>query len=508
MSLEVRNLSKSFSGVCVLDRVNLSVNAGEVRAFLGGNGSGKSTLIKILSGYHRPEPGGSVRIGGHDVRFGSTQASYRLGCRVIQQDGDLISDLSVLENLFLTSGYPVRWGTVRRREALRQARIDIDRLGLDLDPLARVGELSSTERTSVALVRALRDDLRFPAKLLILDEPTATLPIAEVNHLAAIVRRVAERGVGVLYVSHRLEETFAVADSVTILRDGVVVKTGPLTGESEESLARHITGFEVKGFSRVTSTTTRRERDAVLSVSNLRSGVLREVNVEVRPSEIVGLAGITGSGRERLLGAIFGATTRESGTVVVRGREVASFDPYDAVQAGLALLPADRKEKSGLMELTARENLTLANLAPFFRHGWLSTGVERDEVAQWSDQLGVVPSNAHERSLATFSGGNQQKLLFAKWLRCVPAVLLLDEPTQGVDVAAKSQIHSLIARVADEGAGIMVSSSDLIELASLCHRVLVLHEGAIIAEVPQSEHSLHQLTELALGAAVKPLVAL
>lgn len=503
----MHNLSKEFSGIRVLDGVELSVKAGEVRAFLGGNGSGKSTLIKILSGYHRPEPGGSVTIGGQALRFGSTQLSYRIGCRVIQQDGDLIGELSVLDNLCLTAGFPVRFGTVRRREALRQARADIAQLELDLDPHALVSELSLTERTSVALVRALRDDSRFPARLLILDEPTATLPIAEVNHLAAIVRRVAERGVGVLYVSHRLEETFAVADSVTILRDGVVVKTGPLEGENEGSLARLITGFDVKEFSRLASGPTHDASPSLLKVANLKSGVLHNVNFEVRPGEIVGLAGITGSGRERLLGAIFGAVSRGQGLVTVGGRPVSNFNPHDAVRAGMAFLPADRKEKSGVMDMSARENMTLANLAPFFQRGWLSAGGERREAATWAERLGVMPRNATEKPLATFSGGNQQKLLFAKWLRCRPSVLLLDEPTQGVDIAAKYQIHELVANVADEGAGIVVSSSDLIELASLCHRVLVLHEGGIVAEVPQSEHSLSLLTELALGAAVKESVA-
>ncbi len=494
----MQGLSKDFVGVRVLFNVDLKVAPGEVRAFLGGNGSGKSTLIKIISGYHRPEPGGTVEIGGRPLRLGSKQSSYRLGCRVIQQDGDLISDLTVFDNLCLTSGYPSRWGTVRRRYAEALAAQEIERLDLKFKPSDRVGDLTMAERTGVALVRALQRDERYPAKFLILDEPTATMPSQDVDHLAKIVRRVAAQGVGVLYVSHRLQEIFAVADQVTVIRDGRIVVTSDVRHQTERSLAELISGHEIRKVS-VRNAAPASEANALLTVRKLVAGPIREVSLQVAAGEIVGVVGITGSGREALLASIFGAAVRTAGHVNIEGRTLPQSRTDLSVARGMAFLPADRKVHGGVMDLSARENLTLANLGPFWRRGWLSLRTERAEARVWLERLDVHPRDGLERPLATFSGGNQQKLMFAKWLRCRPKIFLLDEPTQGVDVSAKEEIHQLILDIAKSGSAVLICSSDLEEITAVCHRVLVLHEGQIVCEVNHSQVSMDILTNLVLG---------
>jgi ribose transport system ATP-binding protein len=509
-ALDVADLSKRFSGITVLSRVSLEVAPGEVHALLGGNGSGKSTLIKVLSGYHRPEPGSQVRVGGRELHFGSPHAAYRLGCRFVHQDGGLVDELSVTDNLALTAGYPRRWGTIRDRAARHSARAALAELGLAIDPAIRVGDLPSASRTEVAVVRALRKDEHAPVRLLVLDEPTATLPVKEVRQLLDTVRRVAAQGVAVLYVSHRLQEAFDVADRVTILRDGQKIATEPIGALSHDRLVAFITGEEPPGGTAgrpagsagvMSSASPRRapmRGKPLFTVTSLRAAPLRDLSFTAGSGEIVGLAGITGSGRESVLGAVFGVTGR-SGTIVAGERAVPPLRPDLAISAGIAHLPADRKKQSGLTELTATENLTLVNLAPFWRKGWLWHSREAAETRTWVEQLGVRPSAAGAKPLSTFSGGNQQKILFAKWLRCRPRVLLLDEPTQGVDVGAKAEIHRLIEASADEGAAVVVSSTDFEELAAVCHRVLVLHEGRLAAELPRAELSAASISRYVLG---------
>ena len=503
-ALEVADLSKRFSGVTVLRKVSLEIAPGEVHALLGGNGSGKSTLIKILSGYHRPEPGSRVLISGEELHFGSPQSSYRLGCRVVHQDGGLVDELSVTDNLSLTAGYPCRWGTIRDAAARRSAAEALRQLGLDIDPRTPVGDLSAASRTEVALVRALREDAQAPVRLLVLDEPTATLPVKEVRQLLDTVRRVAARGVAVLYVSHRLREAFDVADTVTVLRDGRKVTTEPISGLSHDQVVTLITGLGAEEIQArpTASAPARAAAEPVLSVAALRADPVRDLSFTVGAGEIVGLAGITGSGGEIVLGSIFGVTARGGGSVAVGGRRLPPRRPDLAIQAGTAHLPADRKALSGIMELTATENLTLVNLAPFWRGGWLWHHRETAEMKEWTDRLGVRPRAGAMRLLSTFSGGNQQKILFAKWLRCSPRLLLLDEPTQGVDVAAKGEIHRLVQAAADQGTGIVVSSTDFDELAAICHRVLILHEGRLVAELREADISPANITRYALGTAL------
>lgn len=504
LSLEVHGLSMEFSGVEVLHDVELAVKAGEVRAFLGSNGSGKSTLIKILSGYHRPKGGATVAIGDRLLKFGSSLHSYRLGCRVIQQEGDLIGDLSVIDNFCLTGGYPSRWGTVRTRTAQRRAADKLDLLELAVNPRSLVSDLTMAERTGVALARALRDDDQFPVKLLILDEPSATMPTHEVMHMTGIVRRVAEQGVGVLYVSHRLAETFQVADSVTVIRDGRIIVTSDVAEQTEASLAALITGYGIEPVGVGAAKTVRSASNAaVLDVSSMSAGVMKDISFSAHRGEVLGIAGLTGSGRESLLGTLFGASAR-SGAVTVDDHELPPQRPDIAVAMGVAFVVADRKALGGAMDLSARENISLVRLAPFWRRGWLRGGNERREAQEWFKRLQISPSDGVELPLATFSGGNQQKVMFAKWLRVRPKVFLLDEPTQGADVAAKAEIHRMILDIAQSNTAVVVSSSDVEELVALSDRVLVLRDGTLVEEIVRPHVSARNVTMSALGVSGAP----
>ena len=499
LSLEIHGLSMEFSGVEVLREVDLEVRAGEVRAFLGSNGSGKSTMIKILSGYHRPKSSATVSIGGRPLKFGSSVHSYRLGCRVIQQEGDLIGQLSVLDNFYLTGGYPRNWGTVRSRSARRKAIETFELLELDVDPSSLVSELTMAERTGVALARALRDDERYPVRLLILDEPSATMPTHEVAHMTAIVRKVAAQEVGVLYVSHRLAETFQVADSVTVIRDGRIIITSNVAEQSEVSLASLIAGYGIDVVKTETERTRQLDDDKpVLEAVDLVSEVMNGVSFSARRGEVLGISGLTGSGREALLGAVFGAGPR-SGSVTVDGRDLPPERPDVAVMMGVAFLVADRKSLGGAMNLSARENMSLVSLSQYWRRGWLRSTQEKRETQEWFNRLQISPSDGIELPLATFSGGNQQKVMFAKWLRVYPKVFLLDEPTQGADVTAKAEIHKMILDIARSDSAVVVSSSDVDELVAISDRILVLRDGKVAEQIAGVNASARSVTMSALG---------
>jgi ribose transport system ATP-binding protein len=485
-ALDVVGLSKSFTRTRALAGVSLSIAPGEVHALLGQNGSGKSTLIKILSGYHAPDPGGSVRVGGEELHFNAPVQSYRLGCRVVQQDLGLVSSLSVLDNMALTSGFPTVAGTIRPRASAAQAREDLRKLNLDIDPRTPVAKLTASQRTGVAVARALRDDPSYPPRLLILDEPTATLPVDEVDSLLEMVESMASTGVGVLYVTHHLGEVFRVGHRLSVLRDGVVVGSGPVGAFDQQSLVQLLVGEELaeeESAARAERAARHVDQPPVLEVRDLSGGAVRGVSLSVSPGEIVGVAGLRGSGRDDLLPRVFGCLPRTDGNVSVAGVELKEGRPDLAIGRGVAYLAPDRKTSGGVMNMTARENLTMPDLTPFWKGLRLRRKLETQRTMEWFKRLGVRPAGAYEQALSIFSGGNQQKILFGKWLSQRPSVFLLDEPTQGVDVGAKADLHRELRTAAAEGAAVVISSSDLEELADLCDRVLVLVDGRIAAEL-------------------------
>ncbi len=486
-ALEVANLSKAFPGVLALDRVSLEVEPGEIHALVGHNGSGKSTMIKILAGCEMPEKGAEIRIGGATLSLGSPHSSYAAGCRFVHQDLGLIESMSIADNICLTGGWETTLATIHPKAALRRAAAALDAIGLDVDPARPVGELSAAAQTGVAVARALLPEEGAEISLLVLDEPTATLPMNEVENLLEVVRTAAGRGVGILYVSHRLGEVIDLADRVTVLRDGREIVTLPARDLTQTDLATAMLGFElehVPTLGEVKDVTA--GESTPLKVDGLAAGVLREVSFEVRSREIVGVAGIDGSGRDQLLPAIFGSLPRRGGSVRVSGASLSGRNPRESIRSGLTYVPADREHHAALPTLPARENVTVANLGPVSRHGGMRLRAERKDVARWFDRLDVRPADAFEEPFESFSGGNQQKLVLARALRCDPTVLLLEEPSQGVDVGAQARLHVEINDFAEAGGAVLVSSSDADELARLCQRVLVFQFGRIVAELSRA----------------------
>lgn len=492
--LTIRGLSKTFVSTRALRDVDFDLRAGEIHALIGQNGCGKSTLIKILAGFHQPDPGVEIRLAGQELDLARTADSHDAGFRFVHQDLGLVGSLSTVENLMLgrevttARGGRIRWDAERRDAERRMAD-----LGYRFDVLRPVVELGAAERTGVAIARALWD--WEAARVLVVDEPTASLPREEVATLFAALERVRRAGLGVIYVSHRLDEIFAIGDRVTVLKDGTLVGTWNVADITQDDLVSSMIGGEElrkRGEGEV-----RPDAEVVLSTSGLCGTVVDNVDLEARRGEVVGIAGLTGSGREEILPLLFGAASR-TGDVLVGGRSVPSR-PRGAMRAGLALVPADRRGHGAVLGMTVRENTSLTHLRPFSTWlGFLSRARENREAEEWIQRLDVRPDSA-EAIFALLSGGNQQKVVLAKWLRRQPKVLLLDEPSQGVDVGAKAVIHALARQVAQDGACVVIASSDDAELCDTCDRVLVMRDGHIVAEVEGARLTAEELGRLQLG---------
>jgi ribose transport system ATP-binding protein len=477
--LGIHGLSKTFPGTLALDQVDFDVRHGEVHGLVGQNGSGKSSLVKVLAGYHDPDPGTRIVLDGETVEIGDGSASRALGLRFVHQDLGLVQDLSTVENLALGEGFDtgfagrIRWGA-QRRDATERIRA----LGYDFDVRLPIRELGAAERTGVAIARALHHWEE--ARVLVVDEPTASLPRHEVKILFEAIRRVRDKGLGVIYVSHRLDEVFDIADRITVLRNGRKVGTWDTSVLDQAQLVSFMVGgaeLKPRGIREDAP-----ERRPMLRARGLYGAVVHSVDLTAFSGEVLGIAGLTGSGREEILRLLFGALPRD-GEVTVEDEVVPAGRPHAAVKAGIALVPADRHAAGTITELTVRENTTLTDLK---RHSGRAARLlrrqERDEVHEWITTLEIQPKRP-EAVLATVSGGNQQKIVMAKWLRMMPRVLLLDEPTQGVDVRAKATIHSLAREVASEGTAVVIASSDHAELCDTCDRVLVMRDGEIVEEI-------------------------
>lgn len=475
-ALEIRGLSKTFTGQRALVHVDLELQPGEIRALVGQNGCGKSTMIKVLAGYHDPDPGAEVHVDGQPLALGTTGAGDHAGLRFVHQDLGLVPTLDTCDNLAMGHGYERnRMRLISWRREQRLARETLRDLGYDFDVRQPTSHLVVSQRTAIALARAL-SPRSTPPRVLVLDEPTANLPATEIKRLFEVVRSVRDRGVAVLFVSHHLDEVFGLCDTVTVLRDGRHVITRPVEGLDEDALIALMIGRTLEEFP-APAEAVGEVGEPVLRVRDVHSGVLAGVDLDVRPGEIVGIAGITGSGREEIALALFGGVPR-TGTVTVAGRKVEEHRPDRAVAAGLALVPAERHANAAFLESTLRENVSIVNPGAFLSRGLLSRRREVSEVTTWLQKLKVRPPHP-ERALATLSGGNQQKVMLARWMRQKPTVLVLDEPTQGVDVGAKADIHVLVEEAAAQGAAVVIVSTDHSELTRLAERVVVLRNGRV-----------------------------
>lgn len=499
-AIELSGISKSFTGVPVLTDVSFCVRAGSLHALLGGNGSGKSTTLKILAGVHRADPGGTIRVHGtrHDARDYSPATARAVGLRFVHQELGLVPDLTVSENFALDGGFPRRFGPAVAWGALhRSTQEQLDRAQVPVDARTRVRELRPSERTLVAIARALRDSDRGRHITLVLDEPTASLPQHEVDVLLRALRDCRDRGQTIVYVSHRLTEVLEIADQISVLRDGAVTVDIPASRASQASLIEAMTGTSVA----VPARRTREEADpvgpSVLKVQGLSAGALRCADLEVAAGEVVGLAGLVGSGRTSLLRALFGDLPVRSGTVAIDGQAVTVRGPAEAIALGIALVPEDRVGDAAFLDRPLWENVSAASAGDYWS-GWrMDRGRERRDAVALLDRYDVRAASA-DAPFASVSGGNQQKAVLARWFHRAPRLLLLDEPTQGVDAAARADIHRFVRAQVTGGSAALVASSDAEELAELCDRVIVLLEGctsAVLSGAELTDARISQLTQ-------------
>jgi ABC-type sugar transport system ATPase subunit len=496
--LEARRLVKTFPGVRALDGVDLTCRPGRVHALLGENGAGKSTLVRCLTGNMAPDAG-EILLEGRPVRFQDPRDALALGITAVYQELTVLPDMSVLDNVLLGQER-TRRGLLQRAGQRRVAREVLARVGLeDVDLNARAETLSLANQQLVEIARALARRTR----LLILDEPSAVLSGDKLESLFDVVRTVASQDVAVIYISHRLEEVGALADDITVLRDGRDVSSGVAADYDVARIIREMVGRDVDT---VFPPLPQPGHDVVLKVRDLvpggGRGSVAPIDLDVRAGEIVSVAGLVGSGRSRLLRTLAGAAPRDAGTVEVAGRRVRS-SVRDAVAAGIALVPEERKTDGLVMPLPVRANTTLASLGSVASGGWLSPRRERDAFGIEQRRLQIRAAGP-DQGTWQLSGGNQQKIVLAKWLRTQPKVLLLDEPTRGIDVGAKTEIYRIVRELAAAGMAVVVVSSDLPEVTGLAHRVIVCRQGQVVGELSGADIAEEKIMNLALGLSEVP----
>jgi rhamnose transport system ATP-binding protein len=489
--LEVRDVTKSFGAVAAVRGCSFPLYPGEVHALVGENGAGKSTMVKILAGVHRPDTG-TLLADGHEVWFHGPGDAKNAGIAVIYQEPTLFPDLSVAENIAMGAHPLGRFGMIDRPAMRATAQELFDRLGVGIDPSRPARGLSIADQQIVEIAKAIGAH----ARVLIMDEPTAALSAVEVERLFSVVRALRDDGAAVLFISHRFEEITALCQRVTIMRDGAHVSTDVVEDVTVDDMVRRMVGRDLDALFPKQDVVP---GEVVLAVDGLtRDGVLREVSFTVRAGEIVALAGLVGSGRSEVVQAVFGVDSRDSGTVSVGGTAVRPNSSRAAMAAGMALVPEDRRQQGLVMDLSIQRNVTLPRSGALASLGFLWGGGERAEAARWTKRL-----QTKYRSLAdtagTLSGGNQQKVVLAKWLATKPKVLIVDEPTRGIDVGTKAEVHRLMSQLAADGVAVLMVSSELPEVLGMADRVLVMREGRIVAEIPRAEATEETVMYAAMG---------
>jgi ribose transport system ATP-binding protein len=491
--LDARGIGKRYPGVQALRDVDMTVHRGEVLAIIGENGAGKSTLMKILAGVETPDEG-RINFNGQAVRIDSVQTALGHGIALMHQELNLVPNLDVAGNIYL-GREPRRFGLLDGRRIQRDARRVLEQIGLDCSPAMPVGRLPIGRQQMVEIAKALSVD----AQVLIMDEPTSSLSLHETEQLFRVARQLRDRGVSIVYISHRLGEVRQIADRVAVLRDGQ--NAGELQGQKIEydRMVRLMVGRDI---SRFYDHQPRTPGDSLLSVKRLRTAAHpnQEVSFELRRGEVVGLAGLVGSGRSELLQTIFGITPAEGGTVHVAGRVVAGTSPARAIRRGLALVPEDRKSEGLIEALSIRANLSLVRLGRDSRLGFVDRGRSRELSKGVMERLRIkAPSD--QQIVRYLSGGNQQKVVLGKWLANEPRVLLLDEPTRGIDVGSKEEIYRTMEQLADRGITVLFASSEMEEVLGMSDRVLVMHEGRLAGGLGRDELSEQAVMQLATGRA-------
>jgi rhamnose transport system ATP-binding protein len=477
--LELRDIRKNFGAVVALRSGTLTVQAGSIHALIGENGAGKSTLVKIVAGLYQRD-GGEFRLDGEDVDFASTAASKAAGVAVIYQEPTLFPDLSVTENVFMGRQPVGRFGRIDRRAMRAEVEQLFQRLAVRIDPDRPAEGLSIADQQVIEIAKAVSLD----AKLLIMDEPTAALSGVEVDRLFAIARSLRDEGRALVFISHRFDEVFALCDTVTVMRDGSYIGTSPIAETNVDAIVHQMVGREV------TDLFPKLEAEIgppLLEVEGLSSaGVFHDITFTVRAGEIVGLAGLVGAGRSEVARAIFGVDGYDDGTVRLDSAPVPKGSPARAMEQGLALVPEDRRRQGLVLDSSVAQNTTMAIRDRLANAGIITSASENSAARIWASRL-EVKTNALSTPAGTLSGGNQQKVVLGKWLATEPQVLIIDEPTRGIDVGTKAEVHRLLSELAGRGMGILMISSELPEVLGMADRILVMREGRITAEIQRAD---------------------
>jgi rhamnose transport system ATP-binding protein len=478
-ALELRSISKAFGAVVALANASLTLQRGSIHALVGENGAGKSTIVKIIAGLYQRDTG-DFDLDGASVNFTSTAQSKAAGIAVIYQEPTLFPDLSVTENIFMGRQPTLSLGRIDRKLMRSQALGLFARLGVRIDPDRPTQGLSIADQQIIEIAKAISLD----ATVLVMDEPTAALSGVEVERLFAVARSLRDEGRALLFISHRFDEVFDLCDTVTVMRDGEYINTSPIADTTVDEIVRRMVGRDV--------TTLFPKEDAVigaevLQVSGLtEAGVFHDVSFSVRSGEIVALAGLVGAGRSEIARAVFGVDPYSAGTVSIAGTRVPKRNPAAAMRLGLALVPEDRRKQGLVLESSVARNTTMAIRRSLTRFGLLFSPAENRAAREWASRL-EVKSAALDTEVGTLSGGNQQKVVLAKWLSTDPSVLIVDEPTRGIDVGTKAEVHRLLSRLAGQGMAILMISSELPEVLGMADRVLVVREGRITAEIDRAD---------------------
>ena len=489
--LRMQGIRKTFPGVVALDNVNLDVRSGTVHSLMGENGAGKSTLMKCLIGMYTPDEG-TVELAGDIVRFKDTKDGLEHGISMIHQELSPVPEMMVAENIWLGREPRGRLGLLSPAAMFRKTRELFDEWKIDIDPRARMKDLTVSKQQMVEIAKAISYD----AKIIIMDEPTSAIPEREVAHLHGMIKRLTDFGVAIIYITHKMDEVFRISDDITVFRDGKHVGSYPAKELDRDKLIKLMVGREL------TDLFPKEEAEigeVVLSVQGLNRGaVVKDVSFELHRGEILGLAGLMGAGRTEVLETIFGIEKADSGEVVLNGKALRIKQPSDAIRAGMALLTEDRKLNGIMGVLSVRDNITAAALPRYSPRGVLHVGEMRKDSEDQREKLRIKTPSLSQL-IKNLSGGNQQKALISRWLLTVPDVLMIDEPTRGIDVGAKSEIHRLMSMLAQEGKAIIMVSSELPEVLGMSDRILVMHEGRISGELSREEANQESVMHLATG---------
>lgn len=487
----MKGITKQFPGVKALDDVDLEVRRGEVMALVGENGAGKSTLMKVLAGLHSMDSG-QIFIDDVMAKIDSPAQSRDMGISFIHQELNLAPNMSVAENIFLGREKPSKKFFLDRGKTNQEAKRLLDMVGLKVSTGTLVKNLSIAQRQMVEVARALSMN----SSLIVMDEPTSSLTDNETDVLLSIIKRLKQRGVSIVFISHRLKEVFKISDRITVLRDGKNAGVFTTADVSEEKIIQVMVGREIKDLF------DKHQADIgmpVLEIKNLSTeNFLEDINFHVRAGEILGFAGLVGAGRTEVMQSVFGIDTKRTGDVYINGQKVDIKDPYDAIKAGIGYVPEDRKLQGLILQMTVKENITLANLEQV-SHRWLLDNSRELKVAgEYIEKLDIKTPHK-EQKVVNLSGGNQQKVVIAKWLAIKPRVLILDEPTRGIDVGAKREIHYLMSQLAGQGVAIIMISSELPEVLGMSDRIIIMHEGRIKGELTREEASQEKIMKMAIS---------